>query len=222
MAYVDFISQLHKKTKRNYLERVVKYDKAECAKISKKFSKEYWDGERRYGYGGYYYDGRWKKVAEDMVKYYGLKSGQRVLDIGCGKGFFLYDLKLVLPGIEVRGIDISKYALENAKEEIKEFLDLGSACELPYPDNYFDLVISINTLHSLYIYDLEKALKEIERVKKSEGNSYIVVESYRNEKEKANLLAWQLTCECFFTPEEWKWIFDKFGYKGDYSFIFFE
>ena len=220
MTYVDFISQLHTKTKRDYLERVIKYDKAECAQIAKKLGKEYWDGDRRYGYGGYYYDGRWKKVAKDMIQYYDLKPGQKVLDIGCGKGFLLYDLKSAIPGIEVRGIDISKYALENAKEEIKEVLDLGSACELPYPDSYFDLVISINTLHYLYIYDLEKAIKEIERVGK--GKSYIVTESYRNEKEKANLLSWQLTCECFFTPEEWEWIFDKFGYRGDYSFVFFE
>lgn len=220
MPYIDFITQLHRKTKRDYLERVIKHDKVECAQVAKRLDKEYWDGDRKYGYGGYCYDGRWKKVAEDMIKQYGLRSGQRVLDIGCGKGFFLYDLKSLIPNMEIRGIDISKYAIENAKEEVKEFLDFGTACKLPYPDSYFDLVISINTLHYLYIYDLERALREIERV--SRGNNYIVVESYRNEQEKHNLLCWQLTCECFFTPKEWEWIFNKFGYKGDYSFIFFE
>lgn len=220
MGYVDFISILHTKTKRDYLERVIKYNKAECAQVAKRLDKDYWDGNREYGYGGYFYDGRWKPVAKKLIEHYGLKSGQRVLDIGCGKGFLLHEIKSLVPELEARGLDISRYALEHAQEEVKPFLDLGSACKLPYPDNYFDLVISLNTLHYLYVFELEQALKEIERVKS--GKSYIVVESYRNEKEKNNLLCWQLTCECFYTPDEWKWIFEKFGYKGDYSFIFFE
>ncbi len=220
MPFVDFMSRLHTKTKRNYLERMVKHDKPHCAEIAKRLDKDYWDGDRKYGYGGYYYDGRWEKVAEDMKKHYRLKSGKKVLDVGCGKGFFLHDLKSLNPGLEVRGLDVSQYALDNAKEEIKDSLDLGSAYDLPYPDNYFDLVTSINTLHYLYINELKRALEEIERVSKC--NSYIVVESYRNEKEKANLLCWQLTCECFFTPQEWKWLFKEFGYTGDYSFVFFE
>ena len=220
MACIDFISQLHNKTKRDYFERVIKDNKAECAQVAKRLDKDYWDGDRKYGYGGYRYDGRWKPVVKDMVEHYGLKAGHRVLDVGCGKGFLLYDIKLLIPDIEIKGIDISKYALDYSKEEVKSFLDLGSACNLPYSDNCFDLVISLNTLHYLYIYELEQALKEIERV--SKGNSYIVVESYRNESEKANLLHWQLTCECIFTPQEWEWLFKKFGYRGDYSFVFFE
>ncbi len=219
MAFIDFMSQLHNKTKRNYLERVVKYDKAECAKVAKRLDKDYWDGDRKYGYGGYYYDGRWATIAKEIIKHYGIKMGHRILDIGCGKGFLLHDIKLLFPNIEIKGIDISKYALDNAKEEVKPCLDLGSVCKLPYADGEFDLIISLNTLHYLYIYELEQALKEIERV--SKGNSYIVVESYRNESEKANLLNWQLTCECIFTPQEWEWLFNKFGYTGDYSFVFF-
>ncbi len=220
MENVDFLSRLHKKSGRNYLERVVEHDKAQCAEEAKKFGKNYWDGDRKYGYGGYTYDGRWKSVAEDMINHYGLKAGQRVLDVGCGKGFLLHELKQLLPGLEVKGIDISGYAIENAKDEIKPFLDLGTACKLPYPDQHFDFVYSLTTLHNLYIYDLEKALKEITRVSKKDA--YIVVESYRNEREKTNLLYWQLTCECLFTPEEWMWIFKKFGYQGDASFIYFE
>jgi ubiquinone/menaquinone biosynthesis C-methylase UbiE len=220
MGHIDFITRLHKKTKRDYLERVIKHDKAECAKEAKKLAENYWDGDRKFGYGGYYYDGRWKPVAQDLVKHYKLKSGQRMLDIGCGKGFLLHEMKLLIPQLEIKGLDVSDYALEHAKQEVKPFLDLGSASQLPYPDDYFDLVISLNTLHYLYIYDLEKALQEIERV--SRANSYIVVESYRNEKEKANLLYWQLTCECFFTPQEWEWLYRKSGYRGDYSFIYFE
>lgn len=142
MAYVDFVSSLHTKTKRDYLERVVKYDKAHCAQVAKRLDKDYWDGKREYGYGGYSYDGRWKPVAKKLIEYYGLKPGQRVLDIGCGKGFLLHEIKSLTPELEARGLDISGYALVHAKEEVKSFLELGSACKLPYPDNYFDLVIS--------------------------------------------------------------------------------
>lgn len=220
MAYIDFISKLHQKTERDYMLRVVEHDKAACAEVAKKFGRDYWDGDRKYGYGGFRYDGRWRIVAEDMVKHYGLQPGQTVLDVGCGKGFLLYDFTQVLPGLKISGIDISDYAIENAKEEVRPFLKQGLAQELPYEDNSFDLVISITTLHNLYLYDLKKAIQEIERVSKK--SSYVVVDSYRNERERVNLMYWQLTCECFFTPEEWEWIYNEFGYTGDYSFVFYE
>lgn len=220
MAYLDFISQLHKRTARNYLERVERGDKAECATVARRFGREYWDGDRKFGYGGFRYDGRWAPVARDLIAHYGLKAGSRVLDVGCGKAFLLHEMKLLVPELEVRGLDVSEYALGDAPEAVRPFLDPGQAQSLPYPDHHFDLVLSVTTLHNLYIYDLAKALGEIERVKR--GGSYIVVESYRNEVEKANLLHWQLTCECFFTPQEWEWLFAEFGYTGDYSFIYFE
>jgi ubiquinone/menaquinone biosynthesis C-methylase UbiE len=220
MAHIDFITKIHNKTKRDYLERVVKHDKAACAKIAKKFAREYWDGDRKFGYGGFRYDGRWKSVAEKLARHYHLKAGMKVLDVGCGKGFLLYDLMQTVPGLECRGIDTSAYAIKHAPKEVRPFLKPGLAQELPYQKNSFDLVISINTLHNLHIFDLKKAVGEINRVSKK--NAYIVVESYRNEREKANLLYWQLTCECFFTPKEWEWLFSEFGYQGDYSFIFFE
>ncbi len=219
MRNVDFISDLHYKASRNYLERVIKYNKPECAEIAKRLDNNYWDGDRRYGYGGYYYDGRWKKIAQNLIDFYRLKPDARILDIGCGKGFLIYEMKKIFPELEIRGLDVSEYAVENSKEEISGFISLGTACRLPFPDNYFDLVLSINTLHYLYIDELEKAIYEIERVKRKD--SYLVVESYRNETEKNNLLCWQLTCECFFTPREWEWLFRKFSYRGDYSFVFF-
>lgn len=220
MPYKDFFTSLHSRTKRDYLERVRRGDKAECAAIAKQFGFDYWDGDRRHGYGGFSYDGRWEPMARELIAHYGLHDGSRVLDVGCGKGFLLFEMQKLLPGLEVRGLDRSQYALAQAKEEIRPFLDLGLAQELPYPDHSFDLVLSLTTLHNLYLFDLVKALREIERVKR--GGSYLVVESYRNEEEKANLLHWQLTCECFFTPAEWEYIFAEAGYTGDYSFIYFQ
>jgi len=220
MAHVDFISQVHGRTKRNYLERVLEQDKPQCIERSKKFDYDYWDGDRKTGYGGYVYDGRWRPVAEALIKHYQLKPGMKVLDVGCGKGFLIYDLMQALPGLECQGIDISQYAIDRAKEEVKPYVRQGLAQELPYPDKSFDLVLSINTLHNLFIYDFKKAIREIDRVQKK--HAYIVVESYRNESEKMNLFYWVLTCECFFSTEEWEWLFREFGYRGDHSYIFFE
>jgi len=219
MAYVDFISQVHKSTKRDYLKRANEYPKAEAAEKARKWGYDYWDGDRKVCYGGYHYDGRWKQVADAMVKHYQLKPGDKVLDVGCGKGFLLYDFTQVLPGVEVTGIDVSEYAIENAKPEVKPYLQTGHAKELPFEDNSFDLVVSVTTLHNLYCNEFFSALKEIQRVSK---NSYICVESYRNEQEKVNLLYWQVTCEMFCTPKEWEWWFDMAGYTGDHSLIFFE
>lgn len=220
MAYIDFVMKLHTATKRNYVQRVVEYDKAECAEKAIQFGKDYWDGERRYGYGGYKYDGRWRVVAEAMAKQYGLKPGDKILDVGCGKGFLLYDFTQVIPGVFVAGIDVSRYGIENAKPEARPFLKVESATELPFPDKSFDFVYSINTLHNLYNFELKKALKEIERVGK--GKKHITVEAYRNEREKANLLYWQLTCRSFYTPEEWAWFMKESGYTGDFGCIYFE
>jgi ubiquinone/menaquinone biosynthesis C-methylase UbiE len=220
MAYIDFTTSLHKATKRDYVQRVVEYPKAECAEVAIKFGKDYWDGDRRYGYGGYKYDGRWAPVAKAIAKHYGLKAGQSILDVGCGKGFLLYEFTQAVPGIKVAGIDISTYGIEHAKEEVKPFLQVANAVKLPFKDKSFDFVFSNTTLHNLYNYELWDALKEIERVGK--GSKYIVIESYRNESEKANLLYWQLTCRSFYTPKEWEWFFQKAGYTGDYSYIVFE
>lgn len=220
MAYVDFVTQIHKSTKRDYLKRVIEHDKAECAEVATQFNQNYWDGERQFGYGGYHYDGRWRPLAESMVRHYKLRPGARILDVGCGKGFLLYEFTQALPSVQVFGVDISEYAIKNAKEEVRPFLRVGNANQLSFEDHYFDFVFSINTLHNLYIYDLWQALKEVERVAKT--SKHITIEAYRNEREKVNLLYWQLTCRAFHTPQEWEWIFQQTGYTGDYGCIFFE
>lgn len=220
MAYQEFVSLIHKSTTRDYLARVNEIDKAEVAEKAIQYGFDYWDGSRLTGYGGYKYDGRWRKVADAMVETYGIEPGMRVLDVGSGKGFLLHDFTQAVPGVEVAGIDVSAYAIEHAMESVKPFCQVADAAKLPFPDDHFDLVISINTLHNLYLPGLWSALEEIERV--SRGARYLCVEGYRNEREKVNLMYWQLTCRAFHTPEEWEFLFRKTGYSGDYEFIYFE
>ena len=217
---INIVSKLHQSTKRDYLKRMID-EKVECMKIAKKYEKEYWDGDRRYGYGGYkYIPGRWKSIAETLIKNYNLSNNSSVLDVGCGKAFLLYEMKLLLPGLNIAGFDISIYGLDQAKEEIKKNLFAHRAQEVyPFKNKQFDLVISLGCLHNLKVFELEKALKEIERVGKK---GYIMLESFRNEKELFNLQCWALTCESFFDEKEWVWIYGHFGYTGDYEFIYFE
>ncbi len=217
---VNFVTSLHQATNRAYLDRM-KDDKINCMLKAKEYKFDYWDGNRRYGYGGYkYMPGRWKPVAEKLIKNYNLTNNSSVLDVGCGKAFLLYEMKLLLPNLKVSGFDISKHGLAQAQAKIKKDLFIHRAQETyPFKDKQFDLVISLGCLHNLRVFDLKAALKEIERVGMQ---GYIMLESYRNEKELFNLQCWALTCESFFDQEEWIWIYEKFGYTGDYEFIYFE
>ncbi len=215
---LNIITPLHTNTPRQYLARM-QAEKIDCMKVAKQYDRQYWDGERRYGYGGYRYDGRWKPVAKALISHYGLKNNANILDVGCGKAYLLYELSILLPEATICGFDISPYAIENAKKEIRDSLFVHKAQAIyPFSEKEFDLVISLNCLHNLPIYHLKTALSEIERV----GiNSYISVESFRNEKELFNLQCWALTCNAFFSQKEWIWIFENFGYNGDYEFIYF-
>ncbi len=216
---LKIVTPLHKKSKRDYIERMVN-DKVSCMRVAKQYGRDYWDGPRKYGYGGYKYDGRWEAVARQLIVFYNLKKDARILDVGCGKGYLLYEFKKLLPESVVKGIDISEYAIANSKEEVNPFLTLHPAQKAnSFKDKEFDLVFSNTTLHNLEIGELKTALGEIERVGK---NKFIVVESYRNETELFNLQCWALTCESFFSVDGWIWLLGEFGYTGDYEFIFFE
>ena len=216
----NFITPNHKKTKRNYIERMVN-QKVKCMKISKKYNFDYWDGDRKYGYGGFkYISGYNESLAENIIKSYNLTNKSKVLDIGCGKGFLMYEIKKKLKNIEVVGIDISKYAKKNSINEIKKNIIIQDARKkLRFRDNFFDLVISINTLHNFKINEVSSSISEIERIGRSK---FICVESYRSDIEQFNLQCWALTAQTLIDKDSWKWLFSQANYTGDYEFIYFE
>ncbi len=219
MSELNLISKLHNSTKRNYLKRMLN-EKVKCMKISKRYEFDYWDGDRKYGYGGYkFIPGRWKNVANKLIKKYKLSNNSKILDIGCGKAFLLYEMKKILPGMKVHGLDISSHGIKNAPKLIRDNLakyDIRKG--LNFKKKSFDLVISLACLHNLEISHLFKIIKKINMIGKKK---YIMVESYRNEKELFNLQCWALTCESFFSKKEWIWLFKKLGYSGDHEFIYF-
>jgi SAM-dependent methyltransferase len=183
--------------------------------IARKFDKEYFDGPRSLGMGGYSYNSKFfKPVVEDMINYYGLTNKSKILDVGCAKGFMLYDFKTYLPNCEIAGVDISSYCIDNSLESVKPFLSLGSCDNLPYPDNSFDLVISIATIHNLKLNGVKKSLREIMRVTKK--NAFIKVNGYTNDEERKNLNDWNLVAKTILHEDEWISIFDETGYTEDY------
>lgn len=183
--------------------------------IARQFGKDFFDGERLYGYGGFKYFSRfWQPVIPDFIQHFALTDNAKVLDVGCAKGFMLYDFTQILPGVDIQGVDVSEYAIENAKEEVQSQLKLGNAMHLPYEDNSFDVVFSINTVHNLERDDCGKALQEIMRV--SKGKAFITVDAYRNDIEKERMFAWNLTAKTIMHVDEWKAFFKEVGYTGDY------
>jgi SAM-dependent methyltransferase len=217
--HLNIVTPLHLATSRDYISRMMD-EKVHCMHVAQEYGKDYWDGDRRYGYGGYkYLPGRWEPVARELINRYSLTNRSTVLDVGCGKGFLLFELHQLLPEMKLLGFDISTHGLSEARPEIQNSLFLQSAEEkYPLDDKSVDLVISLGCLHNLTLLGLEKALSEIERVG---HQNYIMVESYRTNEELFNLQCWALTAQSFFTPAEWIWIFERMSYTGDYEFIFF-
>lgn len=210
---------LYPRTKRPIDERGKTVTEADRA-IARKFGREFFDGERRQGYGGYRYDGRWKPVVKRLADYYGLTDHAAVLDVGCAKGFTLHDVKEYLPLARVAGIDVSHYAITCAMDSVKPYLCVADASHLPFPDRSFDLVISINAIHNLPADLCRRAFQEIERV--SRRHKFITVDAYRNEEEKEKMQMWNLTALTYFDTETWKRFFKEAGYTGDYYWFIAE
>lgn len=202
------------KTKRNLDERQASKTEEDRA-VARQFGKDFFDGDRRHGYGGFGYMSRfWQPVIPTFREHWGLDASSSVLDVGCAKGFMLHDMAELIPGITVRGVDVSEYAIENAIEDMRPFVQVANAIELPFPDKSFDVVISINTIHNLERAECARALREIERV--SRGKSFVTVDAYRNEDEKTRMYAWNLTAKTIMSVEEWIDFFADAGYSGDY------
>ncbi len=183
--------------------------------LARQFGKDFFDGDRRHGYGGYNYNPRfWQPVIPAFQKHFGLTATSSVLDVGCGKGFMLHDLRQIIPGITVKGLDISEYAIAHAMDDVKENLVVGNAIKLPFKDKSYDVIISINTIHNLDRAECAKSLQEIERV--SRGKSFITVDAYRNDQEREAMEAWNLTAKTMMHVDEWKKFFSEVGYTGDY------
>ena len=183
--------------------------------VARRFGKEFFDGDRRHGYGGFTYHPRfWQPVVPTFRDYYSLNGESAVLDVGCAKGFMVRDFKELIPGISVNGIDISDYAIGCAEEDISDDLKVADARELPFDDASFDLVVSINTIHNLDREGVVQALGEIERVSRS--FSYVTVDAYRNEEERERMMKWNLTAQTILSDSEWVGLFAEAGYKGDY------
>jgi len=185
--------------------------------LAKRFGKEYFDGTRRQGCGGYAYDGRWKPVVQRFREHYGLTAESTILDVGCAKGFMLFDFMESIPGVTVAGVDISEYALSHAMEPVKPFLSMGDCVELPYPDKTFDLVVSIATIHNPELDGVKRALKELERV--SRGHSFIKVGAYRSDAERIRLNRWNVVANTFLSCDGWVNLFHEVGYTGDYTWF---
>ena len=188
--------------------------------VACRFGREYFDGTRAQGYGGYVYDGRWKPVARRLKEHYGLADSAGILDIGCAKGFLLHDLRELMPHATLAGLDISEYALANAMESVRPVIRIGNAKELPWPDRSFDLVLAINTIHNLELPECMQALREIQRV--THKHAYVVVDAYRTAEQRQRLLDWILTAKTFMHVDEWKQVFKETGYTGDYHWFILE
>jgi SAM-dependent methyltransferase len=206
------------KAKRNVQARLANKD--ENRRIAQQFGKEYFDGTREQGYGGYRYDGRWLPIAEDIAKHFALKAGDRVLDVGCGKGFLVKDLMKVCPGLDAFGVDVSEYAVVNCEPEVVGRLHVGNATRLPFPSGSFQAVLSINTIHNLDRAGCIEALREIQRL--APGRGYIQVDAYRNPEERQVFEDWMLTARTYGMPQDWREIMREAGYTGDYFWTILE
>ena len=210
---IDLLSK-YPKPKRDILKRGATKT-TEQQELARKFGEDFFDGDRSNGYGGYYYNEKfWVNVIPDFINFYNLKDGDKILDIGCGKGFMLYDFKNANSKFEVEGIDISDYAIKNAKPEMKKYLKVGDAKKLNYADNTLDLVFSITTVHNLDLKECKESLQEIERVSKK--YKFITVDAYSNEKERELMNSWNLTAKTILYTDEWKELFLEARYTGDF------
>jgi len=213
MAEINLLD-LYPKSKRPIDERAALVTAAD-RQLSKQFGRDYFDGDRRHGYGGYaYYPRFWQPTVRRFRDHYQLAEDARILDVGCAKGFMLRDFQELLPKATIAGIDCSDYAIQHADEVVKPFVRIGNATALPYPDRAFDLVVSINTIHNLPLDACKQSLREIQRV--TRAHAFVTVDAWRTEHERELQRQWILTAETYMHVDDWKRLFAEVGFTGDY------
>jgi ubiquinone/menaquinone biosynthesis C-methylase UbiE len=186
--------------------------------VARRFDREYFDGERLTGYGGYHYHPRfWTETVRRLRDHYALAPDAAVLDVGCAKGFMLHDFRRLLPAMTIRGLDVSPYAVRHALPDVRPWIVVGDAAALPFPDRSFDLVVSINTVHNLPPAACARALREIQRV--TRRHAFVTVDAWRDEAERARLLKWNLTALTYMHVDDWRRRFAECGYAGDYHWF---
>ena len=213
---IDLLAN-YPRTKRNVEERSLAKTEADRA-LARQFGKAFFDGDRSHGYGGFSYNPRfWQPVVPVFQRHFDLKAGDSMLDVGCAKGFMMKDMAEGVPGLVVKGIDVSDYAIENALPDMRAHVQVANAVSLPFADASFDVVISINSIHNLAREECGKSLREIERV--ARRGAFITVDAYRNEEERLRMDAWNLTAQTIMHVDEWKSFFAEVGYTGDYGWF---
>lgn len=214
---LNLFTPMHERGSRDYVGRLMD-EKVRCMVEARKFEENYWDGERRYGYGGYYYQsGRWRPMAEALIDRYDLKPGDSVMDLGCGKGFLLYEMQLLMPRLDLHGIDRSQHAIANRHPDLRANLACAKVQDIAGVNPY-SLAISLGMFHNLTLRELWRALPLFQYMGK---RGYLMVEAFRDESEWFNLTAWCLTAESLMRPEDWLFLYEQCGYTGDYEFIYF-
>ena len=179
--------------------------------------KNFFDGDRNFGYGGFKYDGRWKKVADKLCEEYKLNGNSSFLQLGCEKGFLLKDLKSKYTNMQAVGLETSNYAISNSMNEIKKNVKFcDNYLKLNFKDNEFDFIMAIGVVYTCSLDGAIKCLKEIQRVGK--GMSFITLASYENKKDYWLFRQWSLLGTTILRKEEWKEILKHAEYSGDYFF----
>lgn len=125
----------------------------------------------------------------------------------------VFDMISYLNNKNIFGIDISNYAISNGKKEVLKNIFVGEAHDIKFPDQFFDLAVSITTIHNYDIEGVKKCLRELNRISKK---SFITVDAYRNEEEKKQMFEWNLTAKTILHVDEWVKLFKEVDFNGDY------
>ena len=181
--------------------------------------KDFYDGHRDQGMGGYKYDKRWSNVAFKLVEFFKLDNNSKILLVNAAKGYLLYELKKILPKAEIYGLEESKYAISKSKKEIKKYMMFHEGYKISFKNNYFDFIFAPGYIYEFSLKDIIKSLQELKRVSLNKKNIYITLGSYFNMSSFNKMKHWSLLGTTILKENEWEYILKKLNYKGYYEFV---